>query len=81
MVEHSEVAVELDVKNLTVVAFTKKGEVPLKKLGSAENWLGCHLIAHLGLHKWFVENDLPVPRILVFDQPTPVYFANYEDID
>ena len=80
-VEHSEVAVELDVKNLTVVAFTKKGEVPLKKLGSAENWLGCHLIAHLGLHKWFVENDRPVPRILIFDQPTQVYFANYEDID
>jgi len=80
-VEHSEVAVELDVKNLTVVAFTKKGEVPLKKLGSAENWLGCHLIAHLGLHKWFVENDRPVPRLLVFDQPTQVYFANYADID
>jgi len=43
-------------------------------MGSAANWIGYHLIAHLGLHKHFVERDRPVPRFLILDQPTQAYF-------
>jgi hypothetical protein len=43
-------------------------------MGSGENWLGCHLIAHLALHHWFVDRDRPVPRFLFLDQPSQVYF-------
>ena len=46
----------------------------LEPMGSAANWIGYHLIAHLGLHKHFVERDRPVPRFLILDQPTQAYF-------
>jgi hypothetical protein len=44
------------------------------EMGSGENWLGCHLLTYLALHKWFVERKRPVPHLLMLDQPTQVYF-------
>jgi hypothetical protein len=43
-------------------------------MGGGENWLGCHLIAYLALHKYFIDEKRPVPSFLVLDQPTQVYF-------
>ena len=64
----------IDLSQLTVVADTEDGAVTLEPMGSAANWIGYHLIAHLGLHKHFVERDRPVPRFLILDQPTQAYF-------
>lgn len=65
----------LDPKRLLVVADSTSGRpVPMDRMGSGANWLGCHLIAHLALHKWFVVENRPVPRFLFLDQPTQVYF-------
>ncbi len=72
--EHSENAIDLDLKNLTVVAYTANGVIPMREMGSGENWVGCHLIALLGLHQWFVRESRPVPHFIFFDQPTQVYF-------
>jgi hypothetical protein len=43
-------------------------------MGSAENWVGYHLAAHLALHKWFKEKERPVPRFVIFDQPSQPYY-------
>jgi hypothetical protein len=43
-------------------------------MGSAANWVGYHIVAHLGLHEWFVEHDRPVPRFLMLDQPTQAFY-------
>jgi hypothetical protein len=51
--EHHGSHLRLDIRNLTVVADTLDGPVPLFRMGSGENWVGYHVIAHLGLHKWF----------------------------
>ena len=72
--EHSENSVDLDLKNLTVVAYTRTGTVPMREMGSGENWVCCHLIAYLALHQWFVSQNRPVPHFLMLDQPTQVYF-------
>ena len=66
--------VRLDLKRLTVVADTEEGPVPLFRIGSAANWIGYHLVAHLALHRHFVRNDRPVPRFLMLDQPTQAYY-------
>lgn len=66
----------LDYKNLTVVADTIRRGVPMAGMGSAANWLGCHLITLLALHKYFIEQQRPVPRFLVLDQPSQVYFPS-----
>lgn len=74
--EHSGAGVRLDARRLTVVADTPSGPAPLNQIGSAANWIGYHLVAHLALHKFFVEQDRPVPRFLVLDQPTQAYYPS-----
>jgi hypothetical protein len=79
--EHSTFPLRLDLKNLTIVADTTQGPVPMARMGSGENWVGYHLIAHLALHQWFVERGRPVPNFLFFDQPSQVYFPAEKDLD
>ena len=79
--EHSAFPLRLDIKKLTIVADTADGPVPMERMGSGENWVGYHLIAHLALHRWFTERRRPVPRFLFLDQPSQVYFPPEKDID
>lgn len=79
--EHSEFPLRLDLKKLTIVADTVDGPVPMSRMGSGENWVGYHLIAHLTLHKWFTQRNRPVPRFLFLDQPSQVYFPPERDVD
>lgn len=79
--EHSMFPLRLDIKKLTIVADTADGPVPMERMGSGENWVGYHLIAHLALHEWFTERDRPVPRFLFLDQPSQVYFPPEKDVD
>jgi len=77
--EHSEHPLRLDLKRLTVVADGDNGPIPMERMGSGENWVGYHLIAHFALHKWFVGHGRPVPRFLFIDQPSQVYFPEDRD--
>jgi len=79
--EHSTSPLRLDLKKLTVVADTRQGPVPMDRMGSGENWVGYHLIAHLALHDWFTMQMRPVPRFLLLDQPSQVYFPPEKDLD
>lgn len=72
--EHSPAPVRLDIKNLTVVVDTSGGSYRLKEIGSGENWLGYHLATHIGLHNYFTEHNRPLPRFLILDQPSQVYY-------
>lgn len=64
----------LDIRKLQVVADVDGRLIPMNRMGSGENHLGCHIIAHLALHEWFVRHGRPVPSFLVLDQPSQVYF-------
>jgi hypothetical protein len=77
--EYSPFPLRLDLKKLCVVADTLTGPVPMAQMGSGQNWLWCHLLAHLGMHKWFVDKGRPVPRFLILDQPTQVYYPAERD--
>ena len=79
--EHSKFPLRLDLKRLTIVADTADGPVPMDRMGSGENWVGYHLIAHLALHEWFTKRGRPVPRFLFLDQPSQVYFPPEKDVD
>ncbi|MEU8852223.1 DUF3732 domain-containing protein [Streptomyces sp. NPDC048564] len=72
--EHSENPIRLDVNRLTVIADKTNGPLPLPEMGSGENHLGYHVAAMLSLHEWFTEHRAPVPRLLVLDQPSQVFF-------
>lgn len=72
--EHSEGTVLLDLAQLTVLASTSEGTVPLSRIGSAKNWVGYHIATHLALHQFFVTRNRPVPRFLILDQPTQAHY-------
>ena len=74
--EHRGPNVRLSLDQLTVLTDTGTGPVPLLRIGSAENWMGYHLVTHLALHRFFTQNDRPVPRLLMLDQPTQAYFPS-----
>ena len=79
--EHSEYPLRLDLKKLQLVADTIDGPVSMDKMGSGENWVGYHLIAHFALHKWFTTKNRAVPRFLFIDQPSQVYFSPDKGLD
>ena len=72
--EHVGGRARIDAAQLTVVVDTPDGPVSLERMGSAANWVGYHLVAHLALHKWFTQHDRPVPRFLMIDQPTQAFY-------
>ena len=50
-------------------------------MGSGENWVGYHVLAHLALHKWFRQKDRPVPSFIIFDQPSQAHYPPEQDAD
>ncbi|MFI2507375.1 DUF3732 domain-containing protein [Streptomyces sp. NPDC018972] len=86
--EHCNQGVYLNPTKLTVEFGTRAGRLPLSRLGSGSNWVGYHVLAHLALHRYFVRQRRPVPRILFLDQPSQVWFPrtsqdgdNHTDMD
>jgi hypothetical protein len=77
--EHVGSQLRLDIRNLTVIADTMDGPVPLYSMGSGENWVGYHVLAHLALHKWFRQKGRPVPGFLILDQPSQAHYPPERD--
>ncbi|WP_031511391.1 DUF3732 domain-containing protein [Streptomyces megasporus] len=66
--------VRISLTQLNVVLRRPNGRLSLKRIGSAKNWIGYHLVAHLALHTYFLQHRRPVPRFLMLDQPTQAFF-------
>ena len=54
-------------------------KIYLRSMGSGANWLYCHVTLFLALHKYFAElgEQCAIPSVLFLDQPTQVYFPNF----
>ena len=74
--EYQEFPYRLDIAKLTVFVDKPNGGIPMLRQGSGENWLGCHIITFLALHKYFTEFQSPVPSIFILDQPSQVHFPD-----
>lgn len=57
----------------------KDEKIYLRSMGSGANWLYCHVTLFLALHKYFAKqgDKCAIPSILFLDQPTQVYFPNF----
>lgn len=73
--EYSDSPLRLDPRALSVVADTAERPVPMSEIGSGENHVGYHIVAHLALHTWFVTRKRPVPSFLLLDQPSQAHFS------
>lgn len=79
----SEFPFRLDMRNLTVVVQRPGNPVPMIRTGGGANWLAYHISALLAVHHYAWENNVPIPRFLMLDQPTQVYFPSqtaYESV-
>lgn len=54
-------------------------KIYLRSMGSGANWLYSHVTLFLALHKYFAElgEKCAIPSVLFLDQPTQVYFPNF----
>lgn len=74
----------LNISQLTIVFDRPERPVPMGRTGGGENHLAYHLSALLALHLFADQNNRPIPRFLLIDQPTQVYFPSeqvYKDAD
>lgn len=74
----------LNLPQLTIIFDRPERPVPMGRTGGAENHLAYHLSALLALHLFAAQNNRPIPRFLLIDQPTQVYFPSeqvYRDAD
>jgi hypothetical protein len=74
--EFSEFPVRIDLTNLTIVCDRPERSVPMSRTGGGENHLAYHLSTLLALHLFAAQRDRPIPRFLMIDQPTQVYFPS-----
>ncbi len=73
--EWSDSPVRLDPKELTVQVSREGRKDYLWEIGSGANWLAYHVAITLALQVYFIKNPpSPVPGLLVYDQPSQVYF-------
>lgn len=80
-VEYENSPIRFDISKLTVIADTPTESIPLAQMGSGANWVNYHLLVHFAFHKHFVQAKRPVPRFLMIDQPSQVYFPPEKDLD
>ncbi|HTI70842.1 MAG TPA: DUF3732 domain-containing protein [Candidatus Limnocylindria bacterium] len=74
--EHANENVTLNIRELTLQFKPLSGRTDfLWEVGSGQNWVGYHVAGLLALHEYFVSQKYnPVPRFLIIDQPSQVYF-------
>lgn len=74
--EFGQFPARLDWHNLTVAIDRPDRPIYMPRTGGGENHLAYHLAALLALHRYAANNNLPIPRFLLIDQPTQVYFPS-----
>jgi len=79
--EHQDAPIRFDIKKLTIFADTPTKSIALNHMGSGANWVAYHLLIHFALHKHFVKAKRPVPRFLILDQPSQIYFPPEQDLN
>ncbi|MGO8842364.1 MAG: DUF3732 domain-containing protein [Methyloceanibacter sp.] len=74
--EFSVFPARFDLSQPTIIFDRPDRPVPMSRTGGGENHLAYHLSALLALHFFAAENSCPIPRFLLIDQPTQVYFPS-----
>jgi len=73
--EWKDSPITLVTEELTLKVSRPAREDYLWEIGSGANWLAYHVAILIALHKHFLSlKSSPVPSLLIFDQPSQVYF-------
>jgi hypothetical protein len=73
--------IQLVVNDLTIKVIHAEREDYLWEIGSGANWLAYHVAVTLALQRFFIDSvNHPVPGMLIYDQPSQVYFPRGFDV-
>lgn len=73
--EWPDAPIELSIDDLTIKVVQRDRSDYLWEIGSGANWLAYHVAITLALQRYFLEDVAhPVPALLIYDQPSQVYF-------
>ncbi len=73
-VEYENNPIRFDINKLTMYIDTDVKPVALPQIGSGANWVAYHLLIVFAFHQHFIQANRPVPRFIIIDQPTQVYY-------
>ena len=76
--EFGQFPARLDLRSLTIVFDRPDRPTYMERTGGGENHLAYHLGALLALHRYAAKGNHPIPRFLMIDQPSQVYFPSEE---
>ena len=74
--EFGAIPTRFDLSRLTLVFDRPDRPIYMSQTGGGENHLSYHLGALLSLHRFAASGNHPIPRFLMIDQPTQVYFPS-----
>lgn len=79
--EWPQAPIEISIPDLTIKVVQPERSDYLWEIGSGANWLAYHIATTLAFQRFFTsEVDHPVPGLLIYDQPSQVYFpSGYEN--
>jgi len=78
--EYDDPSVYFLARSLECGILTGARRVPMRDVGSDENYLSLHISLILAFHRFFSRRDVPVPGLLFLDQISRPYYAA-EDVD
>jgi hypothetical protein len=68
-------AIRFSVQDLSIQVVGEKRDDWLWEIGSGANWLSYHVAVSAAIQRFFMESERhPVPHLLIYDQPSQVYF-------
>lgn len=74
--EFAQYPARFDLSHLTVSIDRPGRPIQMNRTGGGQNHLAYHLAALLSLHRYAAAENQPIPRFLLIDQPTQVYFPS-----
>jgi len=73
--EWPDAPIRLNIQDLTIKVIRGTRDDFLWEIGSGANWLAYHVALTLALQGYFLSKPIhPVPGLLIYDQPSQVYF-------
>jgi hypothetical protein len=74
--------IQIVIDDLTIKVVHPDRSDYLWEIGSGANWLAYHVAVTLALHRFFLDGpNHPVPSLLVYDQPSQVYFPRGFEVE
>jgi len=78
--EYYKTDIEFDIDNLTLRFSSNKRKDYLWEIGSGHNFMSYHISTILAIHEYLLTlADNKVPSLIMFDQPSQVYFPELKD--